>query len=83
MFAKLSALVSSAPSFPYTLGEPFRTAWGGWTHYQGTSNSDGSVVSVFRVSSTNKQDPKLASARNGVRRLRTVRNTMEYEFHAA
>ena len=76
MFAKLSALVSSAPSFPYTLGEPFRTAWGGWKHYQGSSNSDGSAVSVFRISSTNKQDPKLASARNGVKRLRTVRSTI-------
>jgi len=29
-------------------------------------------VSIFRTSSTNKQDPKLTSARNGVKRLRTV-----------
>ena len=72
MFAKLSALVSSAPSFPYQVGEPHRTAWGGWKHFQGTSNSDGSAVSIFRTSSTNKQDPKLTSARNGVKRLRTV-----------
>ena len=72
MFAKLSALVSSAPSFPYQIGEPYRTAWGGWKHFQGTSNSDGSAVSIFRTSSSNKQDPKLTSARNGVKRLRTV-----------
>jgi len=72
MFAKLSALVSSAPSFPYQIGEPYRTAWGGWKHFKGTSNSDGSAVSIFRTSSTNKQDPKLTSARNGVKRLRTV-----------
>ena len=72
MFAKLSALVSSAPSFPYQIGEPYRTAWGGWKHFKGKSNSDGSAVSIFRTSSTNKQDPKLTSARNGLKRLRTV-----------
>lgn len=72
MFAKLSALVGSAPTFPYTLGDPFQTAWGGWKHFQAKANSDGSPVSVFRISSSNKQDPKLSSARNGVKRLRTV-----------
>ena len=72
MFAKLSALVGSAPTFPYTLGDPFQTAWGGWKHFQAKANSDGSSVSVFRISSSNKQDPKLSSARNGVKRLRTV-----------
>ncbi|KAL3157198.1 hypothetical protein ABBQ38_001437 [Trebouxia sp. C0009 RCD-2024] len=81
MFAKLSALVSSAPSFPYQLvGEPYRTAWGGWKHFKGTSNSDGSAVSIFRTSSTNKQDPKLTSARNGVKRLRTLRHPNVLSF---
>lgn len=80
MFAKLSALVSSAPSFPYQIGEPYRTAWGGWKHFQGTSNSDGSAVSIFRTSSTNKQDPKLTSARNGVKRLRTLRHPNVLSF---
>lgn len=80
MFAKLSALVSSAPSFPYALGEQYRTAWGGWKHFQGTSNSDGSAVSIFRTSSTNKQDPKLTSARNGVKRLRTLRHPNVLSF---
>jgi len=22
---------------PYTIGEPYSTAWGGWTHFRGTS----------------------------------------------
>lgn len=25
---------------PYTIGEPYSTAWGGWTHCRGTSKVD-------------------------------------------
>ena len=72
MFAKLSALVSSAPAFPYLTGQPFDTAWGSWTHFQGTKKDDSSEVSIFRISSQHKDDKKLQIARNGVKRLKLV-----------
>ena len=72
MFAKLSALVSSGPTFPYTLGEAYSTAWGAWTHFRGKAKEDGAPVSIFKISAASKNDPKLQSARNGVKRLKTV-----------
>ena len=73
MFAKLTALVSSSPTFPYQLGDPYDDAWGcSWTHYKGTKKEDGSVVSVFKLTSENAHDRKLVAARNGVKRLRMV-----------
>ena len=72
MFAKLSALVGSAPAFPYTTGQAYGTSWGSWTHYQGTKKEDASEVSIFRVSAPSKDDQKLQVARNGVKRLKLV-----------
>ncbi|EIE25277.1 ARM repeat-containing protein, partial [Coccomyxa subellipsoidea C-169] len=75
MFAKLTALVSSSPSFPYNLGKAYGVAWGAsWTHYEGTTREDGSAVSIFKVSSTNANDRTLQAARNGVKRLKMVRH---------
>ncbi|CAK0749386.1 hypothetical protein CVIRNUC_001906 [Coccomyxa viridis] len=75
MFAKLTALVSSSPTFPYQLGDPYDDAWGcSWTHYKATKKEDGSVVSVFKLTSENAHDRKLVAARNGVKRLRMVRH---------
>ncbi|PQP98365.1 putative inactive serine/threonine-protein kinase scy1 [Prunus yedoensis var. nudiflora] len=59
---------------PYNIGEPYPSAWGSWTHFRGTSKDDGSPVSVFSISGSNAQDGHLAAARNGVKRLRTVRH---------
>ncbi len=78
MFAKLSALVSSGPTFPYTLGEAYETAWGSWTHYRGKAREDGAAVSVFKISAGSRSDPKLLSARNGVKRLKTVRDCAQW-----
>ena len=73
MFAKLTALVSSSPAFPYQLGHAYDVAWGsGWTHYKGTKKEDGSSVSIFKLTSDSAQDRRLAAARNGVKRLRMV-----------
>lgn len=72
MFAKLTALVSSAPAFPYVTGQPYEVAWGSWTHYRGTKKDDSSEVSIFRVSATSRDDQKLQIARNGVKRLKLV-----------
>jgi len=72
MFAKLTALVGSGSALPFDLSDPYPSAWGKWTHYKGTLRADGSNVSVFRISSQNKDDNKLEAARNGVKRLRTV-----------
>jgi SCY1-like protein 1 len=72
MLASLKAFVSSGPTFPYTIGQPFATAWGGWTHYRGTAKDDNSAVSIFKISAPNANDPKLRAARNGVKRLKLV-----------
>lgn len=72
MLSRLTALVGGGSSLPFELLEPFPTAWGAWTHYKATAKTDGSPVSVFKIAATNKSDPKLVAARNGVKRLRTV-----------
>ncbi|XP_061357386.1 uncharacterized protein LOC133301724 isoform X2 [Gastrolobium bilobum] len=69
---------------PYTIAEPFPSAWGSWTHSRGTSKDDGSPVSIFSLSGSNAQDGHLAAARNGVKRLRTVRHPNILSFlHSA
>ncbi len=73
MFAKLTALVSSSPTFPYQLGDAYEDAWGsGWTHYKGNKKEDGSLVSVFKLTSDSPHDRRLVAARNGIKRLRMV-----------
>jgi SCY1-like protein 1 len=72
-FAKLSSLVSGGYSFPYNLGDAYSSSWGSWSHHEGTHKDTGATVSIFRVSSSNKDEPKMVAARNGVKRLRTVR----------
>lgn len=57
------------------MGEPAGSSgWGSWQLYSGTLRADGSAVSIFRLSVSNPGDPKLAAARNGVKRLRTLRH---------
>lgn len=73
MFARLTALVSSASALPFELGEPQGHGWGSWAHFRGTARADGAPVSVFRIAAANKLDPKLVAARNGVKRLKMVR----------
>lgn len=69
---------------PYNIGEPYSSAWGSWTHYRGTSKDDGSLVSIFSLSGSNAQDGHLMAARNGVKRLRTVRHPNVLSFlHSA
>ncbi|KAL2330200.1 hypothetical protein Fmac_017781 [Flemingia macrophylla] len=69
---------------PYTVADPYPSAWGSWTHSRGTSKDDGSPVSVFSLSGSNAQDGHLAAARNGVKRLRTVRHPNILSFlHSA
>ncbi|KAJ1285966.1 hypothetical protein BS78_03G317800 [Paspalum vaginatum] len=78
MFKFLKEVVAGSGSglkdFPYTIGEPYASAWGSWTHHQGTSKDDGSPVSIFSLSGSNPQDRHLVAGRNGVKRLRTVRH---------
>ncbi|KAL2645070.1 hypothetical protein R1flu_012657 [Riccia fluitans] len=59
---------------PYNIGEPYSTAWGSWTHYRGTSKDDNSPVSIFSLVGISGQDGRLVAARNGAKRLRTVRH---------
>jgi len=83
MFAKLTSLVGGGAVLPFELGEPHSSAWGQWTHYRGTLTADGSPCSVFRISAVNKEDPRLRSARNGVKRLRTLRHPNVLAFKDA
>ncbi|KAL6616301.1 hypothetical protein ACP70R_038571 [Stipagrostis hirtigluma subsp. patula] len=78
MFKFLKEVVAGSGSglkdFPYTIGEPYASAWGSWTHHRGASKDDGSPVSIFSLSGNNPQDRHLVAGRNGVKRLRTVRH---------
>ncbi|KAI5056276.1 hypothetical protein GOP47_0028094 [Adiantum capillus-veneris] len=77
MFKFLKGVVGSSggiKDLPYNIGEPYSSAWGSWTHYRGTSKDDNSPVSIFSLTCTSIQDARLAAARNGVKRLRTVRH---------
>lgn len=83
-FAKLSSLVSGGYTFPYSIGDAYSASWGSWTHFQGAHKETGAAVSVFRVSSGNKDEPKMVAARIGVKRLRTVRQSaIHVEWTAA
>ncbi|XP_024969162.1 N-terminal kinase-like protein [Cynara cardunculus var. scolymus] len=66
--------VAGVKDLPYTIGEPYSSAWGSWTHSRGTSKVDGSPVSIFSLSGSNDNDGRLAAGRNGIKRLRTVRH---------
>ncbi|KAK9061008.1 hypothetical protein SSX86_018188 [Deinandra increscens subsp. villosa] len=78
MFKFLKDVVSGSGAgvkdLPYNIGEPYSSAWGSWTHSRGTSKDDGSPVSIFSITGSNANDGHLAAARNGVKRLRTVRH---------
>ncbi|KAL6853771.1 hypothetical protein ACP4OV_019800 [Aristida adscensionis] len=78
MFKFLKEVVAGSGSglkdFPYTIGEPYASAWGSWTHHRGASKDDGSPVSIFSLSGSSPQDRHLVAGRNGVKRLRTVRH---------
>lgn len=83
MFKFLKGVVGSSggiKDLPYNIGEPYSSDWGAWTHYRGTSKDDNSAVSIFSLTCTNSQDGRLAAARNGVKRLRTVRHPNVLSF---
>eukprot|EP00249_Psilotum_nudum_P023155 c28764_g1_i1 orf=1228-3660(-) len=65
---------------PYNIGEPYSSTWGSWTHFRGTSKDDNSPVSIFSLTCTSAQDGRLAAARNGAKRLRTVRHPNVLSF---
>ncbi|KAJ0695115.1 putative protein kinase domain, armadillo-like helical [Helianthus annuus] len=78
MFKFLKDVVAGSTAgvkdLPYNIGEPYSSAWGSWTHSRGTSKVDGSPVSIFSLTGSNAGDGRIAAARNGVKRLRTVRH---------
>ena len=68
-------LVGGANTFPYALGAQFPSDNVlGWQHLDGKSKEDGSPVSIFRISANSTNDKKLQAARNGVKRLKSVRD---------
>lgn len=75
MFAKLTALVSGAPSLPFEFDENKGERFGfDWKHFQATLKADKTSVSVFRFAFTSGHDiRKTEAARHGVKSLRTVK----------
>ena len=75
LFSSISKLVGGGPALNYNIKEdqPYRQAWGSWSHYPATSKEDGSPASVFKLTVADPNDKKLIAARNGVKRLRMVR----------
>ncbi|XP_024515557.1 N-terminal kinase-like protein isoform X1 [Selaginella moellendorffii] len=84
MLKFLKGVVGSAAGgikdLPYSIGDPYAASWGSWTHCQGTSKEDNSPVSIFSFTASGAQDGRLAPARNGVKRLRTVRHPNVLSF---
>jgi SCY1-like protein 1 len=79
MFAKLSALVAGGPALNFNVDpHQYDTAWGCWTHHNGTSKEDGSAVSVFKIAAVDPNDVKLVAARNGVKRLKMVSSNVSF-----
>ena len=69
----LKQLVGGASAFPYSLGSAHSTAFGEWVHFDGTSKEDNAPVSIFRLNAGKSDPQKLQAARNGVKRLKSVR----------
>lgn len=65
---------------PYNVGEAYTSAWGTWTHRQGTAKDTGDPVSIFILTGNNAQDAHLIAARNGAKRLRTLRHPNVLSF---
>lgn len=77
MFAKLTSLLGGA-SLPYTLGDLNGSSWGHWQHFSAKKNDDQSVVSVFKLTCSGPNDRMLHAARNGIKRMKTVRGISIY-----
>ena len=78
MFKFVSSLVGApASTSPFEYGEAQGGALGGWQHFRGT-RSDGeppaAPVSIWRLEGSSAADPRLAAARNALRRLRGARH---------
>eukprot|EP00271_Cylindrocystis_brebissonii_P013991 TRINITY_DN3474_c1_g1_i1.p1 TRINITY_DN3474_c1_g1~~TRINITY_DN3474_c1_g1_i1.p1 ORF type:complete len:880 (-),score=157.79 TRINITY_DN3474_c1_g1_i1:1199-3838(-) len=71
---------SATKDIPYNIGEAYSSAWGSWTHFQGTAKDTGDPVSIFTLTGSNAQDARLAAARNGAKRLRTLRHPNVLNF---
>lgn len=74
----LKQLVGGASAFPFNLGPAYPTAFGEWTHFEGTSKEDSSSVSVFRLNASKSDPQKLQAARNGIKRLKSVCTSTPY-----
>ena len=68
-----SSLFSGGFSLPYELGEKYGSAWGKWDHYQAARTSDKKPFSLFKLTAAPDEALLLEAARNGIKRIRTVR----------
>lgn len=68
-----TSLISGGFSLPYTVGEKHGECWGQWEHFRATANADKKPVSLFKLAVNKSDSMAVDGARNGVKRLRTVR----------
>ncbi|KAI7863000.1 armadillo-type protein [Spinellus fusiger] len=71
----LSFLGKDSSAFPYTLGDKVESFEGlsVWALHQGTKKEDGSQVSIFVFDCTKNKD-RIPLAKNGFKRMRTMRH---------
>jgi hypothetical protein len=67
-----ASLISGGFSLPYAVGEKHGQCWGAWEHFRATATADKKPVSLFRIVLNKSDTLQVESARNGVKRLRTV-----------
>ena len=68
-----TSLISGGFSLPYTVGEKHGECWGQWEHFRAIANADKKPVSLFKLAVNKSDTMAVDGARNGVKRLRTVR----------
>ena len=67
---------TSGPTLNYEIGEPYSKGFGSWAHYRGTSKDDArNPVSIFKFTGNTETDKvRIATARNGAKRLKLIRH---------
>ena len=78
-----SSMFSGGFSLPYEIGERHALCWGKWQHFRATRTTDKKPFSLFRLTASPSDALTLEAARNGVKKLRTVRSaSCSHEFPA-
>ncbi|GHP09154.1 hypothetical protein PPROV_000789100 [Pycnococcus provasolii] len=82
MLSFLSEKLTGAKQFPYVLEDTPEElgGWAHWNHFQGTKRENSMPVSIFKMSGRSNTDAAVQAARNGMKRLRTMRHPNVVRF---